>query len=237
MAKLVCGVCQTPITLSMTRYATKDKNKICKACGKRAGLNAFSSQDLTIDQIISNNTGTNEHSEKVKKIMDQLELAGVTDTFGTKKEINHLPEIIHDNEIIKYASSGTFNGNTVLVVVTDLRIIFLDKGFIYGTTKTEIPLDKVNSVSYKKGLLLANLTLFNGAAPVKVDNMQNATIEKLVSILNNCVTEYNNRNMQITSIPNPSSSADEIRKFKMLLDEGIITQEEFDIKKGKLLSL
>lgn len=34
-----------------------------------------------------------------------------------------------------------------------------------------------------------------------------------------------------------SSSADEIRKYKNLLDEGIITQEEFDSKKKNLLGL
>ncbi|MCL2334103.1 MAG: SHOCT domain-containing protein [Candidatus Methanoplasma sp.] len=36
---------------------------------------------------------------------------------------------------------------------------------------------------------------------------------------------------------NKASSADEIRKYKELLDEGIITQEEFDIAKKRLLGL
>lgn len=35
----------------------------------------------------------------------------------------------------------------------------------------------------------------------------------------------------------PSSAADEIKKFKELLDCGIITQEEFDVKKKQLLGL
>lgn len=35
----------------------------------------------------------------------------------------------------------------------------------------------------------------------------------------------------------PTTSADEIRKFKELLDEGIISQEEFDAKKKDLLGL
>ncbi|MDT2404006.1 SHOCT domain-containing protein [Enterococcus avium] len=35
----------------------------------------------------------------------------------------------------------------------------------------------------------------------------------------------------------PTTSADEIRKFKELLDEGIISQEEFDAKKKELLNL
>ncbi len=34
-----------------------------------------------------------------------------------------------------------------------------------------------------------------------------------------------------------SSTADELQKFKKLLDDGIITQEEFDAKKNQLLGL
>jgi len=39
------------------------------------------------------------------------------------------------------------------------------------------------------------------------------------------------------SAPQTSSAADEIRKFKSLLDDGIITQEEFNAKKKQLLGL
>lgn len=39
------------------------------------------------------------------------------------------------------------------------------------------------------------------------------------------------------SAPATSSTADEIRKFKELLDDGIITEEEFDAKKKQLLGL
>jgi predicted Zn-dependent peptidase len=35
----------------------------------------------------------------------------------------------------------------------------------------------------------------------------------------------------------PQSNADELKKFKELLDSGIITQEEFDEKKKQLLGL
>ena len=36
---------------------------------------------------------------------------------------------------------------------------------------------------------------------------------------------------------NSLSSADELKKFKELLDMGVITQEEFDAKKKQLLNL
>lgn len=35
----------------------------------------------------------------------------------------------------------------------------------------------------------------------------------------------------------PVSAADELKKFKELLDSGVITQEEFDAKKKQLLGL
>ena len=35
----------------------------------------------------------------------------------------------------------------------------------------------------------------------------------------------------------PASAADELKKFKELLDMGVITQEEFDAKKKLLLGL
>ena len=44
--------------------------------------------------------------------------------------------------------------------------------------------------------------------------------------------------MQTNSTPIPATSAaDELKKFKELLDMGIITQEEFDAKKKQLLGL
>ena len=39
------------------------------------------------------------------------------------------------------------------------------------------------------------------------------------------------------SMTNISSVADEIKKYKELLDSGILTQEEFDKKKKELLNL
>ena len=50
------------------------------------------------------------------------------------------------------------------------------------------------------------------------------------------------QNMPVYSAPIakqgiPQSNADELKKFKELLDSGVITQEEFDAKKKQLLGL
>lgn len=235
MAKLHCIGCDSLITISMTRYTLKDRKKICKTCAKSLNLTPFSATKLSSEEFISALNNTNSF-QKAKKIKQQLVDAGVSDTFGTKKEISILPEILHDEETLLYATSGFFNGNTILIIITDQRLLFLDSGMIYGTNTTEIPLDKINSVSYSKGLLLSTLVVYNGATAVKVDNIANNTIEKLASEIKKSYSKYQSRNIPSDN-DNLISPADELKKFKELLDMGAISETEFDSKKKGLLKL
>ncbi len=57
-----------------------------------------------------------------------------------------------------------------------------------------------------------------------------------VSLLNDEEMDENVQNSQMQAVSNVSS-ADELKKFKELLDSGVITQEEFDAKKKQLLGL
>ena len=66
------------------------------------------------------------------EIRAQIEALGEIDTFGTKKEIRYLPDVMEPGEAIKGLASGLMDANTWLVVCTDRRILFLDKGLIYG---------------------------------------------------------------------------------------------------------
>ena len=52
-----------------------------------------------------------------------------------------------------------------------------------------------------------------------------------------CSHSNNTENTNIENAASTVSSADELRKFKGLLDDGIISQEEFDAKKKQLLGL
>lgn len=64
--------------------------------------------------------------------------------------------------------------------------------------------------------------------------------KEIIDITDEVIEEQNNEqyNEETESIRNePFSAADEIMKFKQLLDIGVITQEEFDVKKAELLKL
>ena len=83
----------------------------------------------------------------------------------------------------------------------------------------------------------------NTAATIANENetktSANAKMEEVASYIKSRVEEYKTaKNAPATTIiQNTFSVADEIKKFKELLDSGIITQEEFDAKKKQLLGL
>jgi hypothetical protein len=68
------------------------------------------------------------------------------------------------------------------------------------------------------------LRAFNKEIPKKSEDLYNYILLRM--------QECKNRNLSINNI----SNADEIMKFKELLDKGIITQQEFDKKKQELLN-
>ena len=167
--------------------------------------------------------------KSLKDIKEMLSKSGSL-ILGTKKEVKELTNIINDDEIITYATSGVYDGHTWLVVSTNKRIIFLDKGMLFGVNQIEIPLSKVNAVKYKKGLFVGEIEIRDGASMFRVKSVLKKTLIPFINAVNNSIEEMK----KIQNSPK-LSVADEIMKFKRLLDEGAITQEEFDKKKKELL--
>lgn len=179
-----------------------------------------------------------EKQQKIDNILNQFKEAGVTDTFGTKKEINALPDILGENEIIRYATSGLVDGNTILMICTDLRIVFIDKGLVYGIKSTEIPLDMVNSANYEKGMLLGKISIVNGAVTTIVDNVNKNTASKMVDIIKQARLDLINKEKQpVMTAKTEQTLSDKLKALKSLLDQGILTQDEFDAKKKQLLGI
>ena len=174
-----------------------------------------------------------------EEIQKRLKELGQIDMFGTKKEVKELPNIMYDGETLEYLMSGFMNGNTWLIVCTNKRILFLDKGLIFGCKQLEIPLDKVNSVETSKGLLLGSIKIWDGASAMKIDNVQKFALQPFVTAVNNAREALKNNNQQIKVEKNNDTNdyIKELEKLAELKEKGIITEEEFLSKKKQLLGL
>ena len=76
-----------------------------------------------------------------------------------------------ESEQILGFTSGLMDANTWLITLTDKRIIFLDKGMIYGLKQSIVELDKVNAVSGSTGLVFGTITITDGANDRLIKNV------------------------------------------------------------------
>jgi len=157
-------------------------------------------------------------------------LDGLSKFFG-RKEIKELPSIMHADEYIIGAVQGMYNNGQGMLVLTERRMIFIDKGFFGGAKIVDFFYDKISSVAYKGGLLLASIEVFvsgNKQEITHVDKEQGKTV---------CERIREKLHKPASAPQQPSGSvADELVKLAALRDSGVLTQEEFETQKKKLLS-
>jgi hypothetical protein len=162
------------------------------------------------------------------------------DEFFTKKELNYLPEILTNDEEIIAFSSGLMDGNTWLITLTDKRIIFLDKGMIYGLKQTVINLDKINSISGQTGIIFGEIFIEDGAQERHIDNVWKKTVKPFTNLVMEAIENHRNKLNTPQVIQQQVTAEDPYEKLEKLAglkDKGIISEDEFNTAKQKLLRL
>lgn len=147
----------------------------------------------------------------------------------------------------------TLNGVNGQLKIYDDKLIISRKGFLAFATQgikgdKTIPLSSIYSVQFKEGSFWLNGYIQIGLGgsvestkgifdatkdenTIMFNKAHNLEASKIKNFIEKFILERNNN-----SSNNQTSIADEILKFKSLLDSGIISQEEFDKKKQQLLN-
>lgn len=123
--------------------------------------------------------------------------------------------------------------------VSKMEMIISDKR-VYGVAafgkRVDLPLDSISAVriSIFKGIAVAT-----SSGRIVFHGIKNR--DEIHEVLSALLIERQKKEKTVTQTTIkqeiPQSNADELKKFKDLLDSGIITQEEFDAKKKQLLGL
>ena len=150
------------------------------------------------------------------------------------------------------------NDGVCTVAVTDTRFMIVQSGRLkkkggifknFGPrTESEvesIPLDMISDVSVKtvgRGIFFNGVWGFLTVITMKDQYLlavPNQKAQEIYGNIQNIISESKKPKSNIIYTQNISSqnSADEILKFKQLLDAGVITQEEFEINKKQLLGI
>lgn len=119
--------------------------------------------------------------------------------------------------------------NNCEIVVTNKKVF----GKVKFGRRVDLPLNQISSVGQG---WFKSISVATSSGVIRfwlLNNRQEvfSAISELLSRIQN----YNNHNVVYKE--EKTGSADELKKFKDLLDAGVITQEEFDAKKRELLGL
>jgi len=159
------------------------------------------------------------------------------DQFFTKKELNHLPEVLSGGEQVLAFTSGLMDGNTWLITLTDRRIIFLDKGMIYGLKQTAIDLDKVNSISGQTGIIFGKIIIEDGASSRLINNVWKKTVIAFTNKVRDAIEARKSASKHTPAAqPTGDDVVTKLEKLAGLLERGVINQEEFAQQKAKILA-
>ncbi len=156
----------------------------------------------------------------------------MSELFYELKGINGPLELYEDKIIIRRKGAlakmtqGFFKGDKT-IYINQITGIQVKPGTLW--TNGYIQITVPGGIESKKGLLDDATLDENTVAFTSKDN-------ELVNQIKSKIEELMSQ-QRMGHIINQSSPADEIRKYKELLDDGVITQEEFEQKKKQLLGL
>lgn len=187
----------------------------------------------------------------LKRILVANNLSGfkADQSVNAPKKVYEGPQ---DDAIYKF----TNNTNSTLRVYEDY-IIIKHSGVLNVLSKSggkgekRINYNAISAIEYKKASTVAagviqfslygsdvgrgNLAAAADENSIMFDATKNQITQEIVDYIEKRRTEISKP--QATQIVQATSPAEELKKFKELLDMGIITQEEFDAKKKQLLGL
>lgn len=158
----------------------------------------------------------------------------------SRGEIKELPNILWEDELPEAIISGTYHKGNGILVATDRRLIFVDKGVV-GLTVEDLYFEDISSIETHQGWVLGSINIYARGNKERIDNISKEMVPQFADFLRNKLAVAKQLKQEQQSSPlivqSDVSVADELRKFAELRDLGIITDEEFEAQKAKLLGM
>lgn len=247
-----CAICTKTIGTFTPKHTTSDKRIICLKCIEEAGygtdtsIQAFQNISRKSFEEIMNHKERYQNFNPTKNIANIIDV----DTKQSKFRISAMTstadifdlnsissyELVENNSTISSGGLGRATLGAITFGSTGALV-----GAVTGRKKTKSVIEK----------LLIKITLNNLETPVIYINLINSPIKQdsmeyssalrtadiILSSLNTVISQMTAVDSKKNDDNTIVSTADEIRKYKELMDDGIISSEEFEVKKKELLNL
>jgi hypothetical protein len=132
--------------------------------------------------------------KRFSSIQKELAIAGVPKRIFRTQEARALENILDDNENIIGCIQGLYSEGFGLVVATNARLLIVNKSFLWTRIEDE-SYAMVNSVLYKRGVILGKLTLSTRARQYIFTVLVKDPINSFISIIDNKMRKHSQSRM------------------------------------------
>lgn len=107
----------------------------------------------------------------LQELRATLSELGLKRDYGYRRELKLLPEILEADEEVHAVTSGVYDGLRRLVVLTDRRLLVLQKPTVGKPNLLSVPRNDISGAEERRGLFFAALTLQTRAQPFVFHNV------------------------------------------------------------------
>jgi len=162
-------------------------------------------------------------------------LDGTSKLLGVK-EIKQLPAILWEDEVVEKLVQGIYGSGYGILVATNKRLIFVDKGWIYGLRVEDFPYDKITSIQYETGVFYGEIKIFASGNKADITQINKKQARDFAEYVRARISHVKGH----ASAPAPAQtfSGDVITQLERLAElkeHGILSEEEFLTQKKKIL--
>ncbi|MDP9475631.1 MAG: PH domain-containing protein [Actinomycetota bacterium] len=174
--------------------------------------------------------------EEVKAQIQQLDNFSKVASF---REIRELPNILWEDEVIEKMIQGTYGSRSSIgvLVATNKRLCFVDKGLVYGVRVEDFAYDQITSMEYKTGLLLGRIIVYSAGNRAEIVNCEKAQVQAFTEYVR---ARTSGRTVhasapQQSALPDSDDPISRLERLAGLKERGILTDAEFQAEKRKIL--
>ena len=212
----LCTYCSAPLT---------GPQRFCSKCGRQQ---VGPSKTLAVDEAIQFIQGNRKGR------------------LGRKRELKELPKVLWEDERPEQIVTGNYREHSGILVATDRRILFLDKGLLGQVKMTDFRLSSVTSIESSKGLVFGHITIYSAGNRVEFDNILKEEVDDFVMAQRNKLSLLHSSSPAAPVTPPPvkplavtapaqESLSEALTKLGELHRQGVLTDSEFERAKQKLL--
>jgi hypothetical protein len=170
-----------------------------------------------------------DRREELRRRSDEITREMGDHGIGTRKELNALPEILDADESLISFASGFLDGNTWLIVLTDKRVIFLDKGMFFGMKQISIDLSKINAVQNSSGLIFGGIVIGDGARSYEITNISKKSASGFSDKVRSAMSARQSGGTGTVD------RVAQLERLAALRTSGALDEREFQAEKAKLI--